>query len=146
MEHNLDELRVRIKEEVVRSLDFSREISDEELFELIDTEIGSFLRDKALPVSVKKTLRMNVYHSIRKLDVLQSLVDDPSITEIMVNGTDNIFIEKDGKICESGLHFESRQRLEDVVQQIVASCNRVVNESSPIVDARLEKEQKINQL
>jgi pilus assembly protein CpaF len=140
----LDELRVRIKEEVVRSLDFSREISDEELFELIDTEIGSFLRDKALPVSVKKTLRMNVYHSIRKLDVLQSLVDDPSITEIMVNGTDNIFIEKDGKIRKSGLHFESRQRLEDVVQQIVASCNRVVNESSPIVDARLENGSRVN--
>ena len=144
MEHNLDDLRVRIKEEVLGSLDFSREISDEELFELIDAEMVSFLRDKALPVSTKKMLRMNVYHSIRKLDVLQSLVDDPSITEIMVNGTDNIFIEKNGKICESKLHFESRQRLEDVVQQIVASCNRVVNESSPIVDARLENGSRVN--
>ncbi len=144
MEHNRDDLRGRIKEEVLKSLDFSKEISDEELFELIDTELGNFLRNKALPVSAKKSLRMNVYHSIRKLDVLQSLVDDPSITEIMVNGTDKIFIEKEGKICELELHFESRQRLEDVVQQIVASCNRVVNESSPIVDARLENGSRVN--
>ena len=115
MEHSFDDLRIGIKEEVLSSIDFSREISDEELFELIDGKIGSFLRNKALSVSLKKKLRMNVYHSIRKLDVLQSLVDDPSITEIMVNGTDNIFIEKDGKILESGLCFESKQRLEDVV-------------------------------
>ncbi len=144
MEHNLEELRARIKSEVIGGLDFSKEINDEELFELIDAQMSLILKNKAMSVTEKKSLRMNIYHSIRKLDVLQSLIDDPSITEIMVNGTDNIFIEKDGVITESGTHFESRQRLEDVVQQIVAACNRVVNESSPIVDARLENGSRVN--
>ena len=144
MEHSFDDLRAGIKDEVIGNIDFSRDISDEELFELIDREMIRQLKDKAISVSFKKKLRMNIYHSIRKLDVLQSLVDDPSITEIMVNGTDNIFVEKDGRIRELNAHFESRQRLEDVVQQIVASCNRVVNESSPIVDARLENGSRVN--
>ncbi len=133
-----------IREQVVSSIDFSREISDEEMYELIDREISFALRNKAVSVVDRKRLRMLVFHSIRKLDVLQALVDDPSITEIMVNGTDNIFIEKDGQLERSDLSFESRQKLEDVVQQIVSSCNRVVNESSPIVDARLENGSRVN--
>ncbi|MBQ7658420.1 MAG: CpaF family protein [Butyrivibrio sp.] len=126
------------------SLDFSREISDQEMFEIIDREIASELRHRMVTLEERKNLRLLVFHSIRKLDVLQHLVDDPAITEIMVNGTDNIFIEKNGAIMESGVRFESRQRLEDVVQQIVSSCNRVVNESSPIVDARLENGSRVN--
>ncbi|MBR2996270.1 MAG: CpaF family protein, partial [Lachnospiraceae bacterium] len=81
---------------------------------------------------------------IRKLDVLQELVDDPGITEIMINGTENIFIERNGKTTRYARRFTSRQKLEDVIQQVVAGCNRVVNESSPIVDARLENGARVN--
>ena len=144
LEHKLEELRISIKDRVMCSLDFSREITDQEMYEIIDREISAQLRHRAVSLEAKKNLRKQVFHSIRKLDVLQHLVDDPTITEIMVNGTDNIFIEKSGVIMESGCRFESKQKLEDVVQQIVSSCNRVVNESSPIVDARLDNGSRVN--
>lgn len=144
MERKLQEMRALVKDRVMNSLDFSREITDREMFEIIDREISMQLRHRAVTLEERKSLRQQVFHSIRKLDVLQHLVDDPTITEIMVNGTDNIFIEKNGVIMESDCRFESRQRLEDVVQQIVSSCNRVVNESSPIVDARLDNGSRVN--
>nr|WP_330366658.1 ATPase, T2SS/T4P/T4SS family [Butyrivibrio sp. VCB2001] len=144
MERKLQEMRAVVKDRVMNSLDFSREITDREMFEIIDREISMQLRHRAVTLEERKSLRQQVFHSIRKLDVLQHLVDDPTITEIMVNGTDNIFIEKNGVIMESDCRFESRQRLEDVVQQIVSSCNRVVNESSPIVDARLDNGSRVN--
>ncbi len=133
----MESLRKTIKDKVLGSIDFYRDISDVEMYELIDREMAQLLRYKALTIEQKKTLRREVFDSIRKLDVLQKLLDDPTITEIMVNGTDNIFIEKDGAIKKSELKFDSAEKLEDVVQQIVSSCNRVVNEASPIVDARL---------
>ncbi|MCR5156057.1 MAG: Flp pilus assembly complex ATPase component TadA [Butyrivibrio sp.] len=133
----MESLRKTIKDRVLGSIDFYRDISDVEMYELIDREMAQLLRYKALTIEQKKTLRREVFDSIRKLDVLQKLLDDPTITEIMVNGTDNIFIEKDGAIKKSELKFDSEEKLEDVVQQIVSSCNRVVNEASPIVDARL---------
>ncbi len=141
---DIRELRAQIRDLVMNSLDFSREITDQELYQIIDRQISDSLRHKAGSLEEKKLLRQQVFSSIRKLDVLQELVDDPAITEIMVNGTDNIFIEKSGVIMKSGSRFESRQKLEDVVQQIVSSCNRVVNESSPIVDARLENGSRVN--
>ncbi len=144
MERKLQEMRAVVKDRVMNSLDFSREITDREMYEIIDREISMQLRHRAVTLEERKSLRQQVFHSIRKLDVLQHLVDDPTITEIMVNGTDNIFIEKNGVIMESDCRFESRQRLEDVVQQIVSSCNRVVNESSPIVDARLDNGSRVN--
>ena len=144
MERKLQEIRAVVKDRVMNSLDFSREITDREMYEIIDREISVQLRHRAITLEERKSLRQQVFHSIRKLDVLQHLVDDPTITEIMVNGTDNIFIEKNGVIMESDCRFESRQRLEDVVQQIVSSCNRVVNESSPIVDARLDNGSRVN--
>ncbi len=144
MEHEKSSLKNAIRDEVVGSLDFSKEISDHEMYELIDRVISGKLRHSAVTLEDRKTLRMQVFHSIRKLDVLQHLVDDPQVTEIMVNGTDNIFIEKNGVIMQSDTGFDSRQKLEDVVQQIVSACNRVVNESSPIVDARLENGSRVN--
>lgn len=114
------------------------------MYELIDRAISVSLRHRPVSLEDRKKLRMQVFHSIRKLDVLQHLVDDPTITEIMVNGTDNIYIEKNGTIMRSDVRFDSRSKLEDVVQQIVSSCNRVVNESSPIVDARLENGSRVN--
>ena len=92
----------------------------------------------------RETLVKNVFDSIRKLDVLQELIEDEEISEIMVNGYDHIFIEKKGMIYEWNKRFSSREKLEDVIQQIVSSCNRVVNESEPIVDARLAGGERVN--
>jgi len=137
-------MKLLIREQVINSLDFSREITDEEMYELIDRKLSECLRHRTFSLEDKKLLRQQVFYSIRKLDVLQSLVEDPGITEIMINGTDNIFIEKEGSILKSNSCFESKQKLEDVVQQIVSGCNRVVNESSPIVDARLTDGSRVN--
>ena len=144
MGHSAENMKLLIREQVINSLDFSREITDEEMYELIDRKLSECLRHRTFSLEDKKLLRQQVFYSIRKLDVLQSLVEDPGITEIMINGTDNIFIEKEGSILKSNSCFESKQKLEDVVQQIVSGCNRVVNESSPIVDARLTDGSRVN--
>lgn len=92
----------------------------------------------------KQYLVKSVYNSIKGLDVLQDIIDNPDITEIMVNGPEHIFIEKDGKLSEYPGHFSSLQKLEDVVQQIVAKVNRMVNEANPIVDVRLLDGSRVN--
>ncbi len=139
-----DELKNLIKDDILSDLDFLRDIDDEEMLERIDKSILRVCRRRNIPINEKIKLRKDLFFSIRKLDVLQNLVDDPSVTEIMVNGTDNIFIERDGRIVRYDRCFESTEKLEDVIQQIVSKCNRVVNESSPIVDARLENGSRVN--
>lgn len=137
MEAKTDELKRNIRKRIIEALDFSKDISDEEMYELIDAELVEGTKRLMLSISERKILRTQIFHSIRKLDVLQQLIDDSQVTEIMINGTENIFIEKQGAITRYEGAFESKEKLEDVVQQIVAGCNRVVNESSPIVDARI---------
>ncbi|MBQ6589360.1 MAG: CpaF family protein [Butyrivibrio sp.] len=114
------------------------------MYELVDQRLSDSLRHAVISVEDRKRLRMQIFNSIRKLDILQQLVDDPGVTEIMVNGTDNIFVERNGCLSRFNGRFESREKLEDVVQQIVASCNRVVNQSQPIVDARLSNGSRVN--
>lgn len=84
----------------------------------------------------KVQLRQELFYSVRKLDVLQELIEDETVTEIMVNGPDSIFVERKGKLTRWPKSFTDQEKLEDVIQQIVGKCNRIVNESSPIVDAR----------
>lgn len=139
-----EELKNLIRDNILSEMDFSRDVDDEEMLARIDRNILKACRNKNIPMEEKIKLRKELFHSIRKLDVLQQLVDDPSITEIMVNGTDNIFVEKDGRLFKYDMSFESKEKLEDVIQQIVSKCNRVVNESSPIVDARLENGSRVN--
>ena len=142
MEH--EELKKIIQESILSEMDFSKDVDDEEMLERIDRNILKLCRSKGISMDEKLRLRKELFYSIRKLDVLQILVDDPSVTEIMVNGTDNIFVEKDGRLLRYDLKFESREKLEDVIQQIVSKCNRVVNEASPIADARLENGSRVN--
>ena len=137
MNKGLEDIRKSVRQQVLSTIDLSKDISDEEMFELVDKELSETLRHMVISVADRKRLRIQIFHSIRKLDILQQLLDDPEITEIMINGTENIFLEKKGEITKFDGRFESREKLEDVVQQIVASCNRVVNQSQPIVDARL---------
>lgn len=116
---------------------------DEQIYELIDSLILN-QKEYPIPLSEKNRLRKDLFYSVRKLDVLQELLEDTTVTEIMVNGPDHIFVERNGVIEESKLHFSSAGKLEDVIMQIVGRCNRVVNESKPIVDARLENGDRVN--
>ena len=144
MVSSVKNLKGAIRQQVVSTIDYAKDISDEGIYEIIDNELVARSKCLILSASEKKRLRKEIFHSIRKLDILQQLLDDPNVTEIMINGTENIFIEKKGIITRFESAFESEEKLEDVVQQIVASCNRVVNESSPIVDARLENGARVN--
>ncbi|MBP3477444.1 MAG: CpaF family protein [Lachnospiraceae bacterium] len=141
---NREDFKRKLQEKLAESIDYSREHSDEEIQDLIDEIMLRESREMPLTLSDKAKLRRELFHAIRKLDVLQELVDEPRITEIMINGPHNIFIEKDGRLYQSDLQFDSEEKLHNVIQQIVADCNRVVNEASPIVDARLSNGARVN--
>lgn len=144
MKNRQDEIRKELKKRLAESIDYSKEISDEEMQEMIDELLIRDGRQLSLSLSEKENLRKELFHAVRKLDVLQELIDDSDITEIMINGPENIFIERKGRLSKFELKFESKEKLNDVIQQIVAACNRVVNEASPIVDARLENGARVN--
>ena len=134
------ELRQRLMEK----LDLCRELSDQEILDAIDELVLNHMRDSHISLKEKVQLRQELFYSVRKLDVLQELIEDETVTEIMVNGPDSIFVEQGGKVRKWHKSFTSREKLEDVIQQIVGRCNRVVNESMPIVDARLENGARVN--
>ena len=133
----MEELVAGLKEAVMRSADISRELPDDLLYKNIDKAILDAGRENMLTLSERTELRRRLYAAIRGLDVIQDLVDDCEITEIMINGPEDIFIEKHGRIARCPCRFSSPEKLEDVIQHIVSGVNRVVNEASPIVDARL---------
>ena len=134
----------RLREKLAESIDYSAEKSDEEIQELIDEMLTKESKIVPLGLAERGQLRRELFHAVRKLDILQDLIDDTQITEIMINGADNIFMEKAGRLMRSDLRFESKEQLQNVIQQIVAGCNRVVNEASPIVDARLQNGSRVN--
>ena len=129
---------------LMEKLDMSREVTDREILKEIDGLILGRLRESCIPLKEKAELRQELFYSVWKLDVLQDLIEDASVTEIMVNGPEAIFIERDGKLEKWEKSFTSQEKLEDVIQQIAGRCNRVINESMPIVDARLENGARVN--
>lgn len=133
----MNELKQKIKSRLLEKLDHSMEMEDEAVQELVENEVWLMGKETYIPLAEKKRLCREIYYAIRKYDVLQELLEDETVTEIMVNGPDHIFIEKEGRLQQWQTAFESEDKLLDVIQQIVAKANRVVNESSPIVDARL---------
>ncbi len=135
-----EQLHGRIMEE----LDMTKEIDDGELNHLIYRIIQEASKEEYLSLEQKTTLGKELFNAFRKLDLLQEFLEDDQITEVMINGTENIFYEKDGVIRKSDRRFLSKDKLEDVIQQIVASSNRLVNEASPIVDARLSDGSRVN--
>lgn len=139
-----EERKRRLREKLVESIDYATEKSDEEIQDLIDDMLIRESKAAPLGLAEREQLRRELFHAIRKLDVLQDLVDDAHITEIMINGPEHIFVERDGRLYRSELRFESQEQLHNVIQQIVADCNRVVNEASPIVDARLRGGARVN--
>ncbi len=131
-------------EKVMFRLDMTRETGEEELQEIILAVIEEAAEEEFLPLSEKIRISRELFNAFRRLDILQDLIEDDSITEIMVNGTENIFYEKGGRLYRTDRHFISEERLCDVIQQIVGETNRYVNESSPVVDARLRDGSRVN--
>ena len=140
----MDTRKQELQDMVIKKIDLSRELRDEEILEVIDEVIVSQSSKSYISMQDKRRIRKEIFNSIRRLDILQELIEDTSITEIMINGADHIFIEQDGKIRPWNKQFESEKKLEDVVQQIVSRSNRIINESSPIVDVRLSDGSRVN--
>ena len=138
------ELKKMLRQMIREKMDYVKDYSDEEVEETIDEILLSQKELIVYPVELRRRLKKELFDSLRRLDILQIFVEDSSVTEIMINGKDHIFIEKEGKLSELDISFESIEKLQDVIQQIVAGCNRVVNEASPIVDARLPNGSRVN--
>ena len=144
MRDRREELRLALTEAVLERIDGSKELSDEDLRELIEQRIREIAQTRVMSAAERVTAKRDVFNALRGLDVLQDLMDDPDITEIMVNGARDIFIEKDGELYRSTARFSSEKKLDDVIQKIAAGVNRVVNEANPIVDARLADGSRVN--
>ena len=135
---------VQIQKEVSARLDLTHDVTDEEIRAAIEAVIAARAREHYLSVTEKSQIKKAVFNAMRGLDVLQPLVDDPSITEIMINGPDDVFIEQNGRLFRKNVSFGSNEKLENVIQNIVSRVNRTVNESTPIVDARLQDGSRVN--
>lgn len=138
------ELKKELRNRVQEKMDFVKDFTDAEVEDTIDEVMLEQEGVAVYPVEVRRKLKKELFDSLRRLDILQIFVDDSSVTEIMINGKDHIFVEQGGKLRELETGFESTEKLQDVIQQIVAGCNRVVNEASPIVDARLPNGSRVN--
>lgn len=134
----------KLRAELVKRLEGVWGDSDYEVLEMIDRILEQYCREVYLSIAARQVLRKKLFHSVRKMDILEELLEDDSITEIMVNGWNQIFIERNGKIIPWERQFSSPEKLDDVIQQMAARCNRVVNTLQPIVDARLKNGERIN--
>lgn len=134
----------RLRDDIMQEIDLSKQLGDEEVYRLVEEHAGRFSRERMLTLKERDELEQFLFHSMRKLDVLQELLEDKEITEIMVNGAEHIFYEKGGRLYESDRHFSSREKLGDVIQQMAGYSNRMVNEASPIVDTRLADGSRVN--
>ncbi len=140
----LKETTERLKEQIREELQGFGQVGDEELFACIDRAIAGEAERRYIPLKRRLELKNRLYDSFRRLDILQELVDDPTVTEIMVNGADRIFVERRGRICRWEQRFDGTEQLEDMIQQIVSRINRAVNVSHPIADARLEDGSRVH--
>lgn len=133
-----------IREKVISTIDMTREPQEKELHEIIDRIMEEELKEKYLTIKERIKIHKEVFNSIKGLGILEDLLEMDEVTEIMINGRNHIFIEKAGRIIPYDDSIESEERLQDIIQQIVAKTNRRVNESNPIVDTRLEDGSRVN--
>lgn len=141
MNNDLTErVRVRVRE----NTDLSREIKEDEIFSLIDREISDATKNEKVSILERERVRIEVFNSLKRLDILQQLIDNDAITEIMINGPDNIFYEEEGRIHKWDKSFDDKEKLYDVAQQIASKANRLVNETIPILDTRLSNGSRVN--
>ena len=144
----MGQLKQMLREQILAEMTYDRQMSDEEIAELIDRRMDACMEEQPeeFPQTLGERLKLHreLFDSFRRLDILQELVDDPRVTEIMVNGPDQVFVETGGKIGRWEKSFESREQLEDLIQQIVSSVNRIVNTSMPLADARLSDGSRVH--
>lgn len=144
MAKEIEEIKNRICNMVLQKMDFSDELSEEEVLKSVDDIITSLPERESMSLEEILDLRKEVYNSIKKYDVIQEYLDDETVSEIMINGVEAIFVERSGTLFKTDKTFSSKEKLEDVIQQMVGSCNRRVNEAYPIADARLSTGERIN--
>lgn len=138
------EVKEKIRRKVLQQIPSGMDLDERYLADIIDQVITEMGQEQYLRFRERKKMRQQIFNSMRKLDVLQELIEDEDVTEIMVNGPHHIFVEKEGKLYETGLEFDSRERLEDIAQQIASEGNRIVNETTPILDVRLADGSRVN--
>ena len=134
----------RLRRQIMEQIDLTRTVEDEEVYQLIEAQVRDFARERMLTLGEREAVVQTLFYSLRKLDVLQELLEDPTITEIMVNGAEHIFYEKAGRLYKAEYGFSSKEKLNDVIQQMAGYSNRMVNEASPIVDTRLADGSRVN--
>lgn len=132
-----------IKKYITESLQLSQ-LSDEELEEKVEQITESYLKGQYVPISQKVTIAEQVYSGIRGFGLLDTIINDDTITEVMINGPENIFIEQNGRLFKLDKQFESQRKLEDIIQRIVGLAGREVNQSNPICDTRLPDGSRVN--
>lgn len=140
----MDEISEKVRKQVLSDIDVSRDLEDEEIWDIISRAASAEVKQKSISLRDRIELEKRVFDSLKRLDVLQELIDDTEVTEIMVNGPDSIFYEKNGCIQQYDGRFSSEEKMQDIIQQIVGRHNRVVNQSSPIVDTRLVDGSRVN--
>ena len=140
----MDEISEKVRKQVLSDIDVSRDLEDEEIWDIISRAASEEVKQKSISLRDRIELEKRVFDSLKRLDVLQELIDDTEVTEIMVNGPDSIFYEKNGCIQQYDGRFSSEEKMQDIIQQIVGRHNRVVNQSSPIVDTRLVDGSRVN--
>ena len=144
----MGQLKKMLREQILAEMTYDRQMSDEEIAELIDRKMDACIekQPEEFPQTLGERLKLHreLFDSFRRLDILQELVDDPGITEIMVNGPEEVFVETEGRIRRWEKSFESREQLLELIRQIVSRVNRTVNTASPIVDARLEDGSRVH--
>lgn len=139
-----DELFITMRNQVVTEIDVTRDLPGEEVMEIIESVLQQFKRSNRLSIEQRESYRTRLFNSIRKFDILQELMDDDSITEIMVNGIRDIFVERRGALMRWDRQFESQKVLEDIAHKIAAGSNKMVNQANPIVDTRLNDGSRVN--
>lgn len=140
----MDDCMKELKAQVMQRMDPSAEMDEQSIYEIIDDVIHSFSRERIISADRKSVYRKMIFNDIKRLDILQELLEDDSITEIMINGYDNIFYEREGKITKWDRQFESADRLRDIVQRIAGASNKIINEAVPIADTRLADGSRVN--
>jgi len=140
----MDEVIERIRKQVFECVEPDRDLEDKELYTYIDEAILQENKSTIISMSQRENYRIEIFNSMKRLDILQELLDDNSITEIMINGYRNIFVERYGKMSKWEKEFQSKEKLEDIAQKIAGKSNRIVNESTPIVDTRLGDGSRVN--
>ena len=128
---------IELKEEVLEALDLLDEVTDEQVLEVIDKVLKTSVLSRTMSLDERCALRLELFHSIRRLDVLEELLEDDSVTEIMINGENGIFLEREGNLEAYTGGKISKERLEELVVRITGMSNRMINEASPLADARL---------